>query len=60
MMVIGILVYEEIIKIRIFKYFGNWNILIVGGSSGLGNIMDFYNDLKDVSYFYYFVLCGKN
>jgi UDP-N-acetylglucosamine:LPS N-acetylglucosamine transferase len=60
MMVTGIPVHEEITKTRTFKYPGNRNILIAGGSSGLGNIMDFYNDLKDARHFHYFVLCGKN
>lgn len=60
MMVTGIPIHEEITRTRTVKHHGNGNILIAGGSSGLGNIMDFYNDLKDAHHFHYFVLCGKN
>lgn len=61
MVVTGIPVHEEITKTVRFKQCNNRPIiLIAGGNSGLGGMLELSQALKDAEYFDFVVLCGKN
>ncbi|MGE7766042.1 MGDG synthase family glycosyltransferase [Peribacillus sp. NPDC096540] len=61
MMVTGIPVHEEITKrSRGLKNADRPKILIAGGNSGLGGILNLADELKKSTNFDYFVLCGNN
>jgi processive 1,2-diacylglycerol beta-glucosyltransferase len=61
MMVTGIPVHEEITKrARVLKNADRPKILISGGNSGLGGILNLADELKKSTDFDYFVLCGNN
>ncbi|MFD6440175.1 hypothetical protein ACFWDG_10255 [Peribacillus sp. NPDC060186] len=61
MMVTGIPVHEEITKrSRILKKADRPKILISGGNSGLGGILNLADELKKSTDFDFFVLCGNN
>ena len=61
MMVTGIPVHEEITKrARVLKNADRPKILISGGNSGLGRILNLADELKKSTDFDYFVLCGNN
>ncbi|MFE4812432.1 galactosyldiacylglycerol synthase [Peribacillus simplex] len=61
MMVTGIPVHEEITKsARVLKNADRPKILISGGNSGLGGILNLADELKNSTDFDYFVLCGNN
>lgn len=59
--VTGIPVHEEITKVsHKSKSEGRPKILIAGGNSGLGRILNLLNELKTSSNFDFLVLCGNN
>ena len=61
MIVTGIPVHEEITKISYkSKNEDRPKILIAGGNSGLGGILNLLNELKTSSHFDFLVLCGNN
>ncbi|MFD6208601.1 galactosyldiacylglycerol synthase [Peribacillus sp. NPDC060253] len=61
MMVTGIPVHEEITKrARVFNNTDRPKVLISGGNSGLGGILNLAGELKKSTAFDYFVLCGNN
>ncbi|MFD6440178.1 glycosyltransferase [Peribacillus sp. NPDC060186] len=61
MMVTGIPVHEEITKIaHVQKNTNRPKILISGGNSGLGGILNLADELKNSIDFDYLVLCGNN
>ncbi|MFH0069611.1 glycosyltransferase [Peribacillus sp. NPDC056705] len=61
MMVTGIPVHEEITKkARGLKNTDRPKVLISGGNSGLGGILNLAGELKKSTNFDYFVLCGNN
>ncbi|MBT2665674.1 galactosyldiacylglycerol synthase [Bacillus sp. ISL-4] len=61
MMVTGIPVHEEITKrARVLKNADRPKILISGGNSGLGGILNLADELKKSTDFDYYVLCGNN
>ncbi|MGE7762593.1 MGDG synthase family glycosyltransferase [Peribacillus sp. NPDC097895] len=61
MMVTGIPVHEEITKrARVFNNTDRPKVLISGGNSGLGGILNLAGELKTSTAFDYFVLCGNN
>lgn len=56
----GIPTSEDIVSYTVGRMTVKKHILIAGGSSGVGNILDYLKTIRSDSRYHYTVLCGKN